>query len=125
MKLKEILNEDASDIVARFYKESGDDFDKMYNPENAAYKDDTKSYYDSNFRSWFDAGITPVFDKPATVSRAKYSIQPMQGDVQSPGYRGLQNVLAAAGLPYNHDVQRYESDENRIAVQQSINSVGD
>lgn len=121
MKLKDILNESATDIVARFYKEAGKDYDKFYNPEDVKYKDHTKEeYYDKYFESWFKDGVVPVFEKPVDKPQPEYTIQPKQGKLQSPGYRGLQYALAAAGLPYNHDVQYYQPDPNKIIAQQTM-----
>lgn len=120
MKLKEILNESATDIVARFYKEAGESYDKFYNPEDVKYKDQTKEYYDEYFKEWFAEGAVPVFEKPVDKPQPEYTVQPKQGKLQSPGYRGLQYALAKAGLPYNHNVQRYEADPNKIIAQQTM-----
>jgi len=120
MKLKDILNESATDVVARFYKEAGKDYDRFYNPEDVKYKDKTQEYYDEHFKEWFAEGTVPVFEKPVDKPQPEYTVQPKQGKLQSPGYRGLQYALAAAGLPYNHDVQQYHSDPNRIIAQQTM-----
>lgn len=108
MKLKELLNESATDIVARFYKEASADSDRFYNKEDVEYKDKNKKYYDEHFKEWFAEEIVPVFSKPITKPQPEYTTKPKPGTLQSPGYRGLQYSLAAAGLPYNHNVQKYQ-----------------
>ena len=120
MKLKDILNESATDIVARFYKEAGQDFDKFYNPEDAEYKGKSQEYYEDYFKEWFEDGKVPVFEKPVTPAQPEFTNKPKEGKLQSPGYRGLQYALAAAGLPYNHDVQRYEPNASRMLAAQTM-----
>lgn len=118
MKIKDILNESATDVVARFYKEASANFDRYYNLEDVKYKEKNNKYYDEHFKEWFAEEIVPVFTKPVDKPQPKYTISPEQGKLQSPGYRGLQYAKAAAGLPYNHKVQSYQSDPSRaIAVQ--------
>lgn len=123
MKIKDILNESATDVVARFYKEAGKDYDKFYNPEDVKYKDKNKEYYDEHFKQWFGEGVVPVFTEPTTKPQAEYTTKPKEGKLQSPGYRGLQYALAAAGLPYNHKVQRYEPNASRMLASQTMDSV--
>lgn len=103
MKIKEILHENVTDIIARFYKEASVESDRFMNPENVKYKDINKTYYEKYFKE----DIIPVFEKPVTEAQPEYRVTPKQGKLQSPGYRGLQYALAHAGLPYNHNVQRY------------------
>ena len=122
MKLRDILKESSTDLVARFYKEAGEKFDKFYNPEDAKYKNLTKEYYDEYFESWFKDGKVPVFEKPINKSQPEYTVKPKEGKLQSPGYRGLQYALAKAGLPYNHNVQRYEADPARIISEQAMDN---
>lgn len=120
MKLKEILNESATDVVARFYKEAGRDLDKFYNPENVKYKDKTQEYYDKYFEEWFAEDVVSVFTKPVDKPQPEYTVKPKEGKLQSPGYRGLQYALAKAGLPYNHNVQRYEPNPARMLAAQTM-----
>lgn len=120
MKLKEILNESATDVVARFYKEAGRDFDKFYNPENVKYKDSSQEYYDKYFKEWFKEDVVSVFTKPVDKPQPEYTNKPKDGKLQSPGYRGLQYALAKAGLPYNHNVQRYEPNASRMLAAQTM-----
>lgn len=120
MKLREILNENATDVVARFYKEAGRKFDQFYNPEDVKYKDQTEEYYNKHFKEWFSEGIVPVFEKPVDKAQPEYTIQPKEGKLQSPGYRGLQYALAKAGLPYNHNVQRYEPNISQMLASQTM-----
>jgi hypothetical protein len=107
MKIQDILKESVTDIVARFCKEASADSDKFYNLENSQYKDKNKKYYDEHFKQWFAEDIVPVFTKPITEPQPAYRPNPVGSTLQSPGYRGLQNALAAAGLPYNKNVQNY------------------
>jgi hypothetical protein len=110
MKLKELLNEGVTDIVARFYVEAGRDFDKYYNREDVEYKDKQKGYYDEHFKSWFAEEIVPVFTKPVTQAQPPYTNKPKAGRLQSPGYRGQQYAKAHADMPYDHKVQRYDPE---------------
>lgn len=120
MKVKDILLESASDVVARFYKEAGKKFDGFYNPEDVKYKDQTKEYYEKYFEEWFAEGRVPVFTKPVTKAQPPYTNFPKGGKLQSPGYRGLQYALANAGLPYNHNVQAYRNDPGRAMMDNSL-----
>jgi len=107
MKLKDILKESPTDIVARFYKEASPKSDRFYNLEDVIYKEKNNEYYDEYFKKWFTEEITPVFTTPVTKAQPVYNSKPTGSNLQSPGYRGLQYALAAAGLPYNHNVQKY------------------
>jgi hypothetical protein len=107
MKIKDILKESPTDVVARFYKEASADSDRFYNVEDVRYKEKNSKYYEDHFKQWFNEDIVPVFTKPVDVPQKPYTIAPGESKIQSPGYRGLQNALASAGLPYNHNVQKY------------------
>jgi len=120
MKIKEFLGESATDVVARFYKEASSDMDKFYNPEDVKYKDKNKKYYDEHFKEWFAEEIVPIFTKPVTKPQPEYTNLPKEGKLQSPGYRGLQYSLAAADLPYDHKVQRYEPSPTRMLASQTM-----
>lgn len=123
MKIKEILLESPTDVVARFYKEAGKQYDKFYNPEDVKYKEKNHKYYDEHFKEWFAEEITPIFLKPTTKPQPEYTNTPKEGKLQSPGYRGLQYALAAADLPYNHKVQRYEPNASRMLASQTMDAV--
>lgn len=120
MKIKDILKENVTDVVARFYKEASAESDKFYNPENAKYKEKNAKHYEEHFDSWFNEGVVPVFTKPITKPQPEFDNDPKPGKLQSPGYRGLQFALAAAGLPYNHNVQEYRTDPSRIIASQTM-----
>lgn len=120
MRIKDILNESSADVVARFYKEASADLDKFYNLEDVVYKNKNKEYYKEHFEQWFKEEITPVFTKPITKPQPEYTNKPKEGKLQSPGYRGLQYALHAAGLPYNKNVQAYKSDPNRALAAQTM-----
>ena len=115
MKLKDLLNESATDIVARFYKEASADTDRFFNLEDVKYKEKNAEYYDEHFKEWFAEDIVPVFTKPVTRPQPGYNPRPEGSKLQSPGYRGLQYALAAAGLPYNHGVQKYQPNSAALA----------
>lgn len=108
MKLKDLLNESATDIVARFYKEASADSERTFNPEDVKYKTKNKEYYEEHFKEWFAKDIVPVFTKPVDKPQNPFNTTPRGSKLQSPGYRGLQYSLAAAGIPYNHNVQKYQ-----------------
>jgi hypothetical protein len=122
MKLKDLLNESATDIVARFYKEAGEKTEQYYNPEVVKYKEKNAKYYDEHFKQWFSEEVVPVFTKPVTKPQPEYTNHPKQGKLQSPGYRGFQYALAAAGLPYNHDVQAYAPNASKLVATQAIDN---
>lgn len=123
MKMKDILNESSTDVVARFYKEASQSYDKFYNPEVVKYKEKNDEYYDDHFKQWFNEEVVPVFTKPVDKPQPEYNHLPKDGKLQSPGYRGLQYALAAAGLPYNHNVQRYEPNASRMLASQTMDAV--
>lgn len=120
MKVKDILFESPTDVVARFYKEASKEADRFYNPEDVKYKDKNKKYYDEYFKDWFEDEEVPIFSKPVTKAQPEFTNKPKPGKLQSPGYRGLQYTLAAAGLPYNHKVQQYRTDINRAIASQTM-----
>jgi hypothetical protein len=120
MKIKDLLNEGATDIVARFYVEANADSERRFNPENVKYKEKNNEFYQDYFKEWFKEGVVPVFTKPVTKSQSEYTNDPQPGKLQSPGFRGLQYALAAAGLPYNHNVQEYKSDPARLIASQTM-----
>ncbi len=117
MKIKDILTESSpTDIVARFYKEASAESDRFYNLEDVLYKEKNDRYYEDYFGSWFNNEITPVFTKPVTEAQPVYNSKPEGRNLQSPGYRGLQYALQAAGLPYNHNVQLYQNGPQNMIL---------
>jgi hypothetical protein len=122
MKLKDILLESPTDVVARFYKEASESYDRFYNPEDVKYKKKNKEYYDEHFKEWFNEDIVPIFTRPVTEPQPEYRPKPQEGKLQTPGYRGLQYALAAAGLPYNHNVQRYKEDPARAVASTTMDA---
>jgi hypothetical protein len=107
MKLRELLNESPTDLVARYYIEASDEYESYYNGEAHHFANENKEYYKEYFENWFKNGTVPVFEKPVTPAQPEYRHNPLPGQQQSPGYRGKQNALKAAGLPYDHHVQNY------------------
>ena len=120
MKIKEILKESPTDLVARFYKEASPDMDRFFNLEDVKYKEKNAKYYKSHFCEWYDSDVVPVFTKPTESAQPEYNPKPEGTKLQSPGYRGLQYALAAAGLPYNKNVQRYTPDPARAIASQTM-----
>jgi len=123
MKIKDVLNESVTDVVARFYQEASKASDKFYNPEDVRYKEKNHKYYDEHFKEWFAEEIVPVFTKPTTKPQPEYTTQPQPGKLQSPGYRGKQYALAAAGLPYNHKVQQYRPNAGAMIASPQMDAV--
>lgn len=124
MKIKDVLYESASDVIARFYKEASKASEQNYNPEDVKYKDKNAKYYDEYFKGWYEDEAVPVFTKPTTRAQPEYNVIPRTGELQSPGFRGLQYALAAAGLPYNHKVQKYEDNAARAIASQALGGAG-
>lgn len=123
MKLKDILKESSTDVVARFYKEAGKKFDTMYNAEVVTYKEKNNRYYDQHFKDWFNEEIVSVFVKPVDEPQPEYNNQPKPGKLQSAGYRGLHYALAKAGLPYNRNVQGYEPNAAQMVSTQVMDEL--
>ena len=122
MKIKDILNESATDVVARFYKEASAESEKFCNPEVVKYKGQNKEYYDKYFKQWFNEDTVSVFKKPVDDPQPAYTNQPKENKLQSPGYRGQQYALAAADLPYDHNVQKYKPDPQRVLATQTMDA---
>lgn len=120
MKLKDILLESPTDVVARFYKEASNEYDRFYNPEDAKYKDKNREYYKKYFTEWFKNEEVPVFTKPVTAAQSPFTTKPKSGKIQSPGYRGREYAKAAAGIPYDRNVQAYKPDPSKIVAQQTM-----
>lgn len=120
MKIKDVLNESVTDVVARFYLEASQERDKFYNPEDVKYKEKNNKYYEEHFKKWFAEDVVPVFLKPVDKAQPEYTNKPKEGKLQSPGYRGFQYALAHAGLPYDHKVQQYKSDPARAIASQTM-----
>lgn len=107
MKLHELLNEDCTDLVAGYYVEASKELDRQYNPEATHFANENKEYYEKYFKDWFNEGEIPIFEKPVIPAQPSYRHNPQPGQSQSAGYRGKQNALRAAGLPYNKDVKSF------------------
>lgn len=122
MKIKDILLESSTDTVARFYIDASKEYDRFYNPEDAKYREKNQSYYQKHFKEWFEHNQTPIFTKPTEPAQPEYRNRPQPGQQQSPGYRGLQYALAAAGLPYDHRVQRYEPNMAKMIAPQAMDA---
>lgn len=120
MKLKEIILESPTDVVARFYVEAGNAYDKFYNPEDVKYKEKNQKHYDEYFKEWYSEETVPIFTKPTTKPQPEYTNQPKPGKIQSPGYRGLNYALARSGLPYDKNVQPYRTDLNKTLAPKTM-----
>lgn len=120
MKIKDILNEGVTDVVARFYIEASKGSERFYNPENVKYKEMTAEFYEKNFKPWFKDNIVSVVTEPIDKPQPEYTNAPKPDKLQSPGYRGLQYALHAAGLPYNHNVQKYQVSVQRMLATQTM-----
>jgi len=120
MRLKDILLETPTDIVARFYKEAGKDLDRYYNPDDVKYKAENAEYYKKHFEDWYKSESVPVLEKPVDKPQPEYTTKPKEGKLQSPGYRGLNYAKAAAGLPYDKKVQQYKTDPYRAVASQTM-----
>jgi hypothetical protein len=116
MRIKDILTESVTDVVARFYLEASKEMDTFYNPEDVKYKAKNHRYYDEFFKKWFKEELVPVFTKPVIKAQPEYTNVPKEGKIQSAGYRGKQYALERAGLPYDHKVQRYEPNIANITA---------
>lgn len=123
MNLKDILNESATDIVARFYKEASADADRFYNLEDVKYKEKNARYYEEHFKQWFAEDVVPVFTKPTDKPEKPFTVKPGAEKLQSPGYRGQQYAKARAGIPYDHDVQKYKPNAQAVMASAAMDAV--
>lgn len=103
MKIKEIIKESSTDLIARFYKEGDKSLDQMMNVEANEIIAKNKSYYHKYFREFEEHGITPVFtntDNNPSEAQEDWDSYPKPNERQSAGYRGKQHALARAGLKH-------------------------
>jgi hypothetical protein len=110
MKIKEIINESSTDLVARFWKEGDLSIDEMLNTEANEIINKNKSYYQKYFKKCLEHGVTPVFtdvDNNPTKSNEKWNTYPSPDVRQTAGYRGKQHALARAGIPHQTP-QKYD-----------------
>lgn len=105
MKIKEILTESPTDLVAHYHVQEESDIDAFMNAVAQQYAEQTEEYYKENFKSFFQHGIVPVFTE-SPEDEEKWSPKPIKDSYQSPGYRGKQYVSARAGQPYDKNVQK-------------------
>jgi hypothetical protein len=104
MKIKEILNESPTDLVAHYHVQGTSDIDQFMNSVARQYSDQTKEYYKNNFKTFFQSGVAPVFTE-SPEDEYKWSTQPAKDSYQSAGYRGKQYAAARAKQPYDKNVQ--------------------
>lgn len=105
MKIKEILSESPTDLVAHYHVQEESDIDAFMNSVAKQYADQTKEYYKNNFKSFFNSGMVPVFTE-SPKDEYKWSTQPAKYSYQTAGYRGKQYAAARAKQPYNKNVQK-------------------
>ncbi len=122
MKIRELIYESPTDIVARLYKEADSDYDRKYNTDAAKYQAKNKDYYDKHFADWQKSGQTPVFTKPTESDPHPFTNQPKSDREQSPGYRGLHRARKAAALPHDANA-RYVMDPTAIIAKDAINNI--
>jgi len=108
MKIKDILNESSTELVARFHKSSQEDIDQYFNSEAHGYAESTRDYY----KQFFEQHPTPVFLNTSNLEEDQsvedWTNKPYDSEPQSAGYRGQQTALERAGLPRDKNVQGYD-----------------
>lgn len=108
MKLKDILNESPTELVARFHDSSHEEIDSYFNPEADDYANSTREYYEQFFKQ----DPTPVFLETSNIEEDQdavdWSNKPVDTEQQSPGYRGQQTALKRTDMPHDKDVQGYD-----------------
>lgn len=122
MKLADLLLENSTDLVAKYYIDATKSFDERYNTEAAINSHKNQEYYKEYFKEWYKNGTTPVFEKPGKPTQSSYDHNPKKGVIQSPGYRGKQNALKAAGLPYNKYTQDYDPSQAPSGIDDTLNT---
>lgn len=71
--------------------------DKMYNPEAVQYAEDTKSTYED------DSDGTPIFkQEPFNDANENFTTDPVDGAIETSGYRGREMAKARAGIPHKN-----------------------
>jgi len=101
MKIKDLINEDCTDLVAKYYVDASKSLDDKFNPEAAYNSRRNKEHY----TDWNKTGLAPIITKPGKSHQPKYNHNPEGSEVQTPGYRGKQTALKRAGLPYDKHTQ--------------------
>lgn len=107
MKIKEIITESPTDLVAHYHVQASSKIDQYMNSVARQYAEQTKEYYKKNFKKFLDNGNIPVFTESPKDER-QWSVQPDEEAYQSPGYRGKQYAAARANQPYDKKVQKHE-----------------
>lgn len=100
MKVKDIITESSTDLIARFYRNPDFDVDDLYNPEAKKISDQNKSYYNTYFKEFYNSGVTPVFeicDNHETNKSQKWNNKPTKEQIESAGSRGNKTAFKNAG----------------------------
>lgn len=106
MKIKDIITESPTDLVAHYHTIEDSDIDAFMNSVAHQYSEQTEEYYKNNFKHFFKSGIVPVFTE-SPEDETKWSPEPAKDAYQSPGYRGKQYASSRANLPYDKNVQKH------------------
>lgn len=102
MRIKEIISESPSDLIARYHDMSRGDF--VPNPEAETFAEVNREYYQRFFKDFFDTDEVFVFDKnDGTEQYDPMTTIPKDGDRYSAGYRGKQLALKHSGQKYDKD----------------------
>jgi hypothetical protein len=105
MKIKDILNESYTDLVARYHRGHTDEITDRLNPEASQYRDMVKEYYKDFFTQ---DGNTPVFSRSTNFvdsTATAWTTKPEKHVKQSAGYRGQQYAKARANIPHDKNTQ--------------------
>ena len=104
MKIKDIITEAPTDLVAHYHVQASSKIDQFMNSVARQYAKQTQEYYKNNFKN----NKTPVFTE-SPEDEHKWSVQPTEEAYQTPGYRGKQYASARANQPYDKNVQKHET----------------
>lgn len=121
MKIKDILNESATDLVAHCFVDPDEQVDEMYNPEAVHAARLNREHYKEFFGEFYATGTPPVFEKEDNhfdPDAREWDHKPERDAIQSAGYRGQQRALGRAGVPHDKGVQKYNPEV--FAIQNAI-----
>ena len=85
----------------------------MYNPQAVLVANKNREHYKDYFADFYSKGVAPVFEKSDNADvdpdLLEFTNKPIENERQSSGYRGQQRALERSGVPYDANVQPYDS----------------
>jgi hypothetical protein len=121
MRLFEFYGKNTYTTADDFFK-TQEEVEKTFNYEAYRAQEDQARYYVQNNM----IGNVPVFEKPhKNPDEENWSNQPNENNVESAGYRGLQNVLRRSGHEYDKSVDHEDPHANPILSKEEQDLIKD